>query len=429
MRRPARIPRTENDNTDSESETRAMKASPSESEPSGTARLLQAGVLLWLAGIGLRLTILAVPPVIPLIRDDLSLSATEIGVLTGIPAVLFALAAIPGSLLIARFGALTTLLVGLLATAAGSAFRGIAPDIWFLYAATVVTGFGVAVMQPALPPLVRAWMPQKIGFGTAVYANGLLIGEVLPVALTLPLIVPLTDGGWRGPFLAWAAPCVVFAVVILLFAPGRRAAAGASGFASNRKWWPDWNSGLLWRIGIMFGTVNAMYFTINAFVPDILARTGRDDLISITLTALNVGQLPASLLLLVFAGRLVRKVWPYVACGVGAVVAILGIMFGPPSVVIACALLNGFVDAGVLILIFALPPLLAKPEDVHRLAAGMFTISYSCAVITPILSGLAWDLSGEPLAAFVPVLLGGVVLIVLAPGIGGVARASRDVHA
>jgi MFS transporter, CP family, cyanate transporter len=49
------------------------------------ARLLIALLLLWLVGIALRLTILAVPPVIPLIHDDLDLNATQIGILTGLP--------------------------------------------------------------------------------------------------------------------------------------------------------------------------------------------------------------------------------------------------------------------------------------------------------------------------------------------------------
>lgn len=388
-------------------------------------RLMQAVALLWLAGTGLRMTILAVPPVIPMIRDDLALTATEVGVLTGLPSVLFAVAAIPGSLLIARFGALATLIFGLLATAAGSAFRGAAPNIWLLYAATVLTGFGVAVMQPSLPPLVRAWLPQRIGFGTAVFTNGLLVGEVLPVALTLPLVVPLVGGSWRGSFFAWALPCVAIAVVIAVLAPGRRA-GDASGFVAGRKWWPDWRSGILWRIGIMFGTVNAIYFTANAFVPELLTRTGRPELISVTLTALNIGQIPASLLLLVFAGRVLGKAWPYLGCGVLCFAALFGIMFGSPIVLVGAAALIGFCCAAVLTMIFALPPLLTKPDDVHRLAAGMFTISYSCAVITPILSGFAWDITGAPRAAFVPVLLGAVVLAALAPGIGRALKARSD---
>ena len=161
---------------------------------------LTALLLLWLSGVALRLTILAVPPVIPLIHNDLHLSPTQIGILSGLPMVLFAGAAIAGSLLIARLGALTTLVAGLLLCAVGSALRGVGPSIAMLYAGTVVTAFGVAVMQPALPPLVRAWVPTRIGFATAVYTNGLIVGEILPAALTIPLLLPLLDQSWRLSF-------------------------------------------------------------------------------------------------------------------------------------------------------------------------------------------------------------------------------------
>ena len=161
---------------------------------------LRALLLLWLAGIALRLTILAVPPVIPLIHDDLHLSETQVGILSGLPMVLFAGAAIAGSLMIARLGALTALLIGLALCAVGSALRGVGPNVAMLYFGTVVTAFGVAVMQPALPPLVRAWVPQRIGFATAVYTNGLLIGEILPAALTIPLVLPLLQQSWQWEF-------------------------------------------------------------------------------------------------------------------------------------------------------------------------------------------------------------------------------------
>src|SRR5258708_10128803 len=107
---------------------------------------------------------------------------TVVGVHTGLPPVLFACTAVLGSLLIARFGALNTLIGGLIATPAGSALRGAAPDIFTLYAATIVTRFGVAIMHPSLPPLVRTWLPHPIGFGTAVLPYRLLVGGRFPVA-------------------------------------------------------------------------------------------------------------------------------------------------------------------------------------------------------------------------------------------------------
>src|SRR3954470_13717779 len=175
-------------------------------------QFLTCVLLLWLAGIGLRVTILAVPPVIPLIRPDLRMSETQVGILTGLPPVLFACTAVLGSLLIARFGALTTLLAGLLATAAGSALRGAAPEMVSLYAATILTGFGVAIMHPSLPPLVRMWLPHRIRFGAAVFTNGLLVGEILPVALTIPILLPLLYDSWRGSFVVWAVPVALIAL-------------------------------------------------------------------------------------------------------------------------------------------------------------------------------------------------------------------------
>ena len=145
--------------------------------------------------------------------------------------------------------------------------------------------------------------------------------------------------------------------------------------------------------------------------------------ISATLTALNVGQLPASLLLLAFASRMERKAWPYVVCGLLCVVATAGIVFGTGAWIVASAALQGFAAAAILILVLALPPLLSPPDDVHRVTAAMFTISYSCAVITPIISGMAWDLSGIAATAFLPIGLCGIVLVILAPAINHVPRA------
>ena len=200
-----------------------------------------------------------------------------------------------------------------------------------------VTGFGVAVMQPAMPPLVRAWLPDRIGFGTAVYTNGLLIGEIIPVALTLPMVLPLVGGSWRLAFVAWAIPCVALAVVMLVLAPRQSPAprqtavagiAGGAGPAPPRRWWPDWHSGTMWRLGLMLGGVNATYFSTNAFLPEFLTQTGRGDLVGPALVALNTGQLPASFLLLAFAGQFERNFRSYIVCGLLCFAGVLTVVLG-----------------------------------------------------------------------------------------------------
>ncbi len=133
-------------------------------------------VLLWLSGACLRVTILALPPVLPRITAEFSLHATDIGLLAGLPSLLFALTAVTGAALIIRFGAVSTLVTGLLLNAIGATARGFAGNVSGLDAATVLMCLGVAVMQPALPSLVKVWAPTRIGFATATYTNGLLVG-------------------------------------------------------------------------------------------------------------------------------------------------------------------------------------------------------------------------------------------------------------
>jgi MFS transporter, CP family, cyanate transporter len=365
-----------------------------------------------LIGVALRLSILAVPPVIPALRSEFNLTGTEIGALSGAPIVIFAGAALVGSRLVARIGVVAAVIAGLLLTALGSAGRGVAVGTISLFAATVVMGVGVGVAQPAMPALVGRWLPQRIVVGTGVYTNGLLVGEILPVAL--PLLLPVFAESWRTSFVLWAAPIAAIAFLVLVTAPREQKASTAD---VSGRWWPDWPARDVWRIGLIFGGVGPLYFGTNAFLPGYLSEAGRPDLISPALTALNLGQLPASLLLIGFARHIESRAWPFVLANVvgllslGAIVVTAGV-----ATVIAAAVL-GFAAGAAFALGLTLPPLLSKPAEVARVSAAMFTIAYGCTVVVAIICGAAWDVAGAARFAFLPIALAALPALVLAPTI------------
>jgi CP family cyanate transporter-like MFS transporter len=377
----------------------------------GKAPSYSALFLLWLAGNGLRLTILAVPPVLAFIIHDLKLTGTDVGILNGIPVSLFALAAVPGSLLIARVGAVPALIIGLMVAAVGSALRGVAPGVWSLYAATVVMAAGIAIMQPSLPPTVRQWVPQRIGFATAVYTNGLLVGEILPVVLAFSFVLPLFDGSWRASLVFWSLPLALIAAIILLFQPK----ADASQVAPARRWKPDWRDPLLWKIAIVMGAANQLYFCTNAFLPGYLLSADRTDLIAPTLAALNLGQLPVSFLLLWMASRWERKAWPLIVAGMISLAGIVGVVTTASYFTVVAAGFIGFACAGVLTLVLALPPLLVAPDDVPRMSAGVFTIGYGIAMAISLLAGVAWDIAGKAGYAFLPIAIAVLPMLFVTP--------------
>jgi MFS transporter, CP family, cyanate transporter len=375
-------------------------------------------VLLWLAGASLRITVLAVPPIVPLLHADLHLSETAIGVLSSLPPLLFAAAAVPGSLFVARLGTMPTVVIGLFVSAFAGAARGALLDVWVLYGATIVMSLGVAVMQPALPQLVRYWLPQRVGFGTALYTNGMLVGETMSVALTIPLVLPALGGSWRWNLVVWSLPVLAtaFLATRMLRSPSMNLGPMNSATASPlaQRWWPDWTDPQLWKLGLMLGSVNSVYFASNAFLPDYLTHTGQSELISPTLTAINLGQVPGSLAMLWLAGRLAGHRMTYVSTAILTFVSILGMTLLTGIWVVVSAALVGMITAVALVLAFALPILLSAPDDVHRTSAGMIAIGYGCAMITPTLGGLLWDASGIPLAAFAPMMLWPIVTVGLA---------------
>lgn len=361
--------------------------------------------LLFLAGVAMRMTILAMPPVIPLVHDELHMSETQVGLLVGLPLALFAIAAVPGSLLIARIGAKLAVITGMIIAALASGSRGAAVDVLTLYAAVIGTGFGIAIMQPGMPTLVREWLPGDIALGTIAYSSGMLAGSTLSSSLTIPYILPLVGGSWRRDLIFWAVPALLIAPVFYLFGPAHRQDSDGKSTIGGR-WWPDWKNPLTWLLGLSLGCNNSSFFATNAFLGEYLASLGKSALLGPALAWLNGLQLLAPFVLLLAARRFERRAWPFLLFGPILLAAFLALIFFPTrdGIIISAALV-GFTTAMTFTPLLALPALISAPADVPRTSAGMFTISYSCGIAIPATSGALWDLTGRPWMVFLPLCL------------------------
>jgi CP family cyanate transporter-like MFS transporter len=354
-------------------------------------------LLLWLGGIDIRLTMLAVPPLVPLIHHDLHLDEKAIGAVVSGPVLILAIASIPGSLLIARLGVRGALIAGLGTVALFGGLRGYGPSVPVLFTATFLMGVGVAVTQPAFPALVREWFPRRIAIATAVYSNGILIGETLPTALTTPVgVLPLAHGDWRWALASWSALVLVSAIAIGVAAPAKTTAK-----AAPRTWWPDWRQNQTIRIGLVMGMASAAYFGANAYIPDFLDQTGRHDLISPTLAILNGSQLLTAPAVALWPRLLSGRVG-FVGSAVIMAAGQLGIVLTPGAGVIGWAFVLGFATALAFVVVLSLPPRLAPPGGVAPMSAAIFTLQYATAFVIPLIAGALWDATGQAVFAFAP---------------------------
>jgi CP family cyanate transporter-like MFS transporter len=360
------------------------------STPPPPASLLPVAVLLWLAGLYLRVPILVAPPLAPFISNDMGLNQTLTGALTTLPILLLAIGAMPGSLAISRLGPRNTLVLAMVIMAMGSAARGLAPEILTLLAGSAVMGLGIAMMQPALPALLPRWLqPHHVAMGTAIYMNGMLMGEFVGAGVTLPLLVPLLNDSWRLTLLAWSLPA--FLVAAALFLPTRDLARPTQRAA----WLPDWSNPLTLKLGLLLGLSASMFFGLNAYMGNLLAQSGHFDKLSPALFCYNIAQVFASLVMLKTARQWVGRRYMITVTAVISVVGTTGAIALDGWWAIASATLMSFVAGILLILLVALPPLLARPGETGRLSAGMFLVGYTLAFTIPMLGGVVSDITGD----------------------------------
>ncbi|MEP1216645.1 MAG: MFS transporter [Marinobacter sp.] len=354
--------------------------------PPPAAKLLPVAVLLWLSGIYLRIPILVAPPLAPFISDELGLSQALTGALTTLPILMLAVGSMPGSLAIARLGPRNTLALAMVIMVIGSAGRGLSPDTVTLMLASAVMGLGIAMMQPSLPALLPRWLePHHLAIGSAIYMNGMLMGEFIGAGITLPVLMPLMDESWRATLLAWSLPALLVAAA--LFLPNRE----MSRPVKNPAWLPDWKNPLTLKIGLLLGLSGSLFFGLNAYMGNLLEQQGNFEMLADALFWYNFAQVIASLVMLKMARYWVGRKLPVIVTAICSVVGTVGTISFTGWGSIASATFMSFTAGILLILLVALPPVLVEARETGRLSAGNFLVGYTLAFSVPMVGGLLAD--------------------------------------
>lgn len=373
-------------------------------------------LVLWCVGLYLRLTLLVMAPLGSLIAEDLELSLTIMGALTTLPVLMLALGGVLGAWVIARLGAKQTLVASMLLMAVGSMARAASVEAGLLLSMTALMGLGLAVMQTVLPTLVRAWTPQLIALATALYMNGLLMGEVLAAGFTLPVVMPMFNESWRWSLLAWSVPPLLIALMVWVATPQ----VAKIQQIERRNWLPNFKDPLVWSLGLVMGCSSTLFFGLNAYMSVLLESRNETEWVSLSLLVFNSAQVAASFITLKFAARWVGQGRPLLMATLLALLGTLWFGLGWGWTAIVAGFMVSLATGVVLILMVSLPPFLARTEHTAALTAGMFTVGYGLAFVLPTLGGWLVDLWGDARWVLLPML--GLAALSL-PAIAVVVRA------
>ncbi|RZS94919.1 CynX/NimT family MFS transporter [Cecembia calidifontis] len=352
--------------------------------------LLFMGILL--VSFNLRPSITAVGPLIPMIREDLDLSNGWAGFLTTLPLLTFATFSLFSAAIGKYFGNARAILYALVLLLIGSVIR-VLGDADMLFIGTGLTGIGIVICNVLLIPLIKNRMPGKIGWVTASFTTGMTLFAAIASGISAPMAIDL-ELGWRGSLLAWVG---LLLIGILIWTPQLKWKENPKTEAGDMPNINVWKSRLAWDISMFIGVQSLLFFTIVAWLPDMMMDRGLSAVeAGILLSLMQIVGLSGSFLSPIIATRYKDQV---------GVVIVLGMMYlvGFSLMFIQVLWVNyvGLTLVGVglgssISLAYTLIGLRTRHDNTTASLSGMAqSMGYYLAALGPLLFGITFDLFAE----------------------------------
>ena len=235
----------------------------------------------------MRVPLGVIPPLLPRISADLSLSDTAQGTLSAIPVLCFGLLTPAASAVVRRLGINSAGLAVFVVLILGATLRSLGSTPT-LFAGAVLVGAGITVANLVAPMVIGRDFWHKSSIMTGLYAGTCNITVTLATALAVPLAV---FWGWQGSTWAWTVlPALPDAALWLwVFPPGHTAPRESLRERSGMTTWvgearqpaqstsssalvPVWRRPLTWLMaGAFVGHVTSYYTTLT-WLPSLLAQ-------------------------------------------------------------------------------------------------------------------------------------------------------------
>jgi CP family cyanate transporter-like MFS transporter len=346
-------------------------------------------VALFLAALALRPQLVGIGPLLPLVQKNLDVTHAVAGLLGTIPVLCMGLFAPPASFLSGRIGSRRAIAVALALIGGFGLARALVPGALAVILLTFPVGVGMGLAGALLPVAVKERFSDRPGFATGVYTAGITIGSAIAAAGAVPLAHLI--GGWRTPLLVFAAFSVGLALLWLWLTRTEPTHVRVD----IRPLKLPLRRLLAWRLVAAFFLMSAVFYGLNAWLPDVYVERGWSDSSAGGLLAvLNTASIPCGFFVAWAADHFgSRRLWLAGAASL-QFFALLGVVLWPAGGWVWAVLLG--VAIGPLFPLTMTLPLDAaeRPAEVAALAGMMLGVGYTLSASSPLLLGAIRDLTG-----------------------------------
>ncbi|MBB1594221.1 CynX/NimT family MFS transporter [Achromobacter sp. UMC46] len=381
-----------------------------------------AGVLAIVgAGVVASLQVGKVIIAAPLLRQDMGLDLASIGTLTAVFSILGVIGGIAAGGVIARFGARRMLLLGLAATALGTAAGATAPGYGVLLASRVVEGLGFLMITVAGPAaLQRMVSASNRDFAFALWSC------YMPAGMAVAMLASQAFDHWQAYWWCAGAAVAVALACVAALAPATPGSASLSWRGLRQDTADTLGAAGPVLLALSFTLYSLMFFALFTFLPVLLMEKlgltlAQAGLYSAIASAANIiGNLGAGMLLARGWRRSTLIACASVTMGVVALLIFRSVLPAMPTFLL-CVLFSavgGLIPATLL----GTAPMVAPRPGLTAASVGLVMQGSNLGqVIGPVTVGGVIDRYGWASASYV----------VLAAGLGGliIAACLRRVRA
>ncbi|MDI6617094.1 MAG: MFS transporter [Clostridiales bacterium] len=171
-------------------------------------------IILLLTAVAAPLNLNKVSPIAPELMQYFKIGETQLGMLISVFSLTGIILALPGGLLIHKFGPWKCILVSLLSLLIGSIIGTYSDSFALLLISRIIEGMGMALIAVAGPSIISTTVnPGRRGIAMGFFSSYIGIGQVLTYNLAPQIII---SKGWRGVWRFSTLYTAIFAVIWIL---------------------------------------------------------------------------------------------------------------------------------------------------------------------------------------------------------------------
>lgn len=353
--------------------------------------ILLIGIMMM--GAVMRVPFTAIPAVLTDVAAGLDVPVSDLGILTSLPLIMFAIFSNLAPRWAARFGLERFLGLALIIMALGSFIR--ITNLAGLYLGTLLIGVAIAAINVLLPSLVSVHFPLKVGTYTTIYITMMGIASTVGSMIAVPIVAATS---WQSLIIFLS---ILVTVTALVWLPNWSYHHPIQEKVKENQQTSLWKNKAALAFLLFSGLQSTLFYTVMTWLPTIAQTAGlskaEGGLIAGTFSMLSI---PISLFIPTIISRLNNKQRASFmsALSLLLITGFIWMLFQPSSFVtwvLISAMLGLPISALFPYMMLSFTLKTSDGQATARLSGMVQSGGYLLASVGPVLLGYSFSLTGS----------------------------------